>query len=118
MARPGVQVHGAVAVVLGPLVLVQHAHANGCSQRDAKLGARLDLDPVLFVSRCRDCALPGSAARHLWLDVRLVEAETWWAAVHDAAYAAAVRFAIAVSGVSTCSVMSSPNGAPQDEGGE
>jgi hypothetical protein len=35
----GVQVHGAVAVVLGPLVLVHDAHANGRAQGDSKFGA-------------------------------------------------------------------------------
>lgn len=67
-------VHGVVAVVLGPLVLIHDAHANWRSQSDSKLGARLYLHAVLLVSRGRDRALSWTTASHLGLDVGLCEA--------------------------------------------
>lgn len=39
MARSRVHVHGLVAIVLFPLVLVHDAHANRRAQRDAELGS-------------------------------------------------------------------------------
>jgi len=52
MARSGIEVHGAVAVVFWSLILIQHHHADWSAQGDAKLGAGLDLHLVLFISRC------------------------------------------------------------------
>jgi hypothetical protein len=94
----GVQVHGAVAVVLGSLVLVHDAHANGRAQGDSKLGARLDLDLVLFIARCRDGALSRSTSGHLRLDVGLCELHARRHSVDDASDTEAVRLAIAVQG--------------------
>jgi hypothetical protein len=94
----GVQVHGAVAVVLRSLVLVHDAHANGGAQGDSKLGARLDLDLVLFIARCRDGALSRSASGHLRLDVGLCELHAWRHSVNDASDTETVRLAIAVQG--------------------
>jgi hypothetical protein len=51
MARSGEEVHGAVAVVLGSLVLIQDHHADRSAQGDAKLGAGLDLHFIFLVSR-------------------------------------------------------------------
>ena len=96
MTGTRVQVHGAVAVVLGSLVLVHDAHANGGAQSDAKLGARLDLDLVLFIARRRDGALSRSASGHLGLDVGLGELHAWRHSVDDAADTEAVRLAIAI----------------------
>lgn len=95
MAWARVQVHCAAAVVLGALVFIAHHHSNRCAQRDAKLRAGLDLYSVLFVSRGRQGALPGTAAGHLRLDVVLGELHAWRTAVDDTANGAAVRLAIA-----------------------
>jgi hypothetical protein len=103
----GVQVHGAVAVVLGSLVLVHDAHANGRAQGDAKLGARLDLDLVFFIARCRDGALSRSASGHLRLDVGLCEFHARRHSVDDASDTEAVRLAIAVQGCVSRKVYSS-----------
>lgn len=89
-------VHGGVAVVARALVLVEDEHADGGAERDAGLGARLDLHAVLFVARRRDGRLAGSAARHLRLDVGLGQGHAGRAAVDDAADGAAVGLAIAV----------------------
>lgn len=96
MTGTGVQVHCAVSVVLGSLVLVHDAHANGRSQRDAKLGARLDLDLVLFIARCCDGALSRSTSGHLRLDVGLGELHAWRHSVDNTSDTEAVRLAVAV----------------------
>lgn len=91
-----VEVHGAVAVVLGPLVLVHDAHANWSTESDTKLCTRLDLDSVLFISGGGDGALSWSSPRHLGLNIRLFEFETWRASIYDTADTAAMRLAVAV----------------------
>lgn len=93
-----VQVHGAVAVVLGSLVLVHDAHANGGAQSDTKLGARLDLDLVLLIAWCCDGALSRSASGHLRLDVGLGELHARRDSVDDTSDTEAVRLAIAIEG--------------------
>ena len=95
MTRPGVHVHGLVAVVLGALILVHDPDANGCTQRDAKLSTRLDLDLILFISRCCDCGLSGASSCHLGLDVGFSKGHTRRAAINDGANAEAVGLAIA-----------------------
>lgn len=92
---PRVLVDGGVAVVLGALVLVEHAQANRGAEGDAELGARLDLDAVLLVSRRGDGRLAGAAACHLRLDVGFGQGHAGRAAVDDAADGAAVGFTIA-----------------------
>lgn len=84
-------------LTLGALVLVEHHHADGGAEGDAKLGARLDQDAVLFVTGGRDVALAGATARHLGLDVVLGELHAGGDAVDDAADGAAVRLAIAAN---------------------
>lgn len=84
-------------LTLGALVLVEHHHADGGAEGDAKLGARLDQDAVLFVAGGRDVALAGATARHLGLDVVLGELHAGGDAVDDAADGAAVRLAIAAN---------------------
>lgn len=84
VARTRVEVHGAVAVILRPLVLVHDPHANGRSQRDAKLGAGLDFHTILLVARGGDCALARPTAGHLGLDVGLGELHARRAAVDNA----------------------------------
>ena len=96
MTGAGVQVHGAVAVVLGSLVLVHDAHANGGTQGDAKFSARLDLDLVLLIARCGDGALSRSASGHLRLDVGLCELHARRHSVDNASDTEAVRLAITV----------------------
>lgn len=90
----GVQVHGAVAVVLGSLVFVAHHHANRSSQGNSKLRSGLDFNAVLLITRRRQSTLTGTSAGHLGLDVVLGEFHSWGAAVDDAADRAAVRFTI------------------------
>ena len=96
VTRARVQVHGAVAVVLGSLVLVHNAHANGGAQCDSKLGSRLDLDLVLLIAWCRNGALSRSASGHLRLDVGLGELHARRHSVDDTSDTKAVRLAIAV----------------------
>jgi hypothetical protein len=119
VAGAGVAVHGLVAVVwggrgmlgfgdeeggavwhgltLGALILVEHHHADGGAEGDAKLGARLDQHTVLFVTGGRDVALAGATAGHLGLDVVLGELHAGGDAVDDAADGTTVRLAIAVN---------------------
>lgn len=101
MTRARVQVHGAVAVVLGALVLIHDTHANGGAQRHTELGARLDLNAILLVARGCDCALSRTAAGHLGLDVGLAELHARRTAVNNAADGKAVRLAIAAWRVSS-----------------
>jgi hypothetical protein len=95
VAWPGVHVHSLVSIVLGALVLVHDLNADRCAQCDAKLGAGLDLDLVLLISRSCDRGLSGTPARHLGLNVGFGELHTRRAAVDDGADAEAVRLAIA-----------------------
>lgn len=90
MAGSRVHVHGAVSIVLGPLVFVPHHHAYWRAQGDTELGSRLYLDPVLFVSRGCQSTLSGSPPCHLGLDVCLCELHAGRAPVDDAADRAAV----------------------------
>lgn len=78
------------------MVLVQDHHANRGSQRDTKLGSRLDKDLVLLISRGGDVALAGTATGHLRLDIFLGELHAGRASVDDAADRAAVGLAIPV----------------------
>lgn len=55
----------------------------------------MDLHAVLFVSRGRQRALPGTSACHLRLNVGLGEVHAGRAAVDDAADRAAVGFTVA-----------------------
>ena len=98
MAGPGVQIHCLVSVVLFALVLVHDPDANGRTQRDAKLGAGLDLYAVLLVARCCDGRLSGSTSCHLRLNVILREAHARRAPVDDGTDAEAVGLAIADEG--------------------
>lgn len=62
---------------------------------DAILGARLDLDAVLLVSRRGDGRLARAAACHLRLDVGFGQGHARRAAVDDAADGATVGLSIA-----------------------
>lgn len=93
MARSWEQVHLVALVVMRPLVLVHDAKSNRRAQRDAELGAGLDLDPVLFISRGGYGALTRTTARELGLDVFLREAEAGRAAIDDGYDGATVGFA-------------------------
>ena len=99
MARPWVDIHSLVSIILLPLVLVHDAHANRRSQRNAKLSARLDFHPVLLIAGSCDCALTRSSARHLGLDVRLCEGHARRAAIHYAPHRQAVGLAVAVQNI-------------------
>lgn len=104
----GVQVHGAVAVVLGSLVLVAHHHANRSSQCNSKLRSGLDFNAVLLITRRRQSTLAGTSPGHLGLDVVLGEFHSWGAAIDDAADGAAVRFTVTEkrkSAISMCMYM-------------
>jgi len=94
MAWPGVHVHGLVAVVLLPLVLIHDPQTNWRAQCNAKFGARLYLHPVLLVPRRGYGRLAWSAARHLGLDVVVCESHAWRAPVDNGADGETVRLAI------------------------
>lgn len=95
MAGSRVEVHGAVSVVLRPLILVTDDHTDRCSESDAKLCPGLDLNSVLLISGSRESTLARSAAGHLRLDIILGEFHPWGTAIDDTADRAAMRFAIA-----------------------
>ena len=67
MTRPREAIHSLIPVILGPLILVHDAHADGRAQRDAELRAGLDLDPVLLIAGCGD----GGLARPPTCELRL-----------------------------------------------
>jgi hypothetical protein len=81
MTGPRKAIHRVIRIVFGSLVLVHDAHGNGSAEHDAIFRAGIDLHAVLFIARRRDSALAGSSTCELGLDVRLVEGETWRAAV-------------------------------------
>ena len=81
-----VEIHGAIPVVLWPLVLIQYQHPNWSPKSNAEFGAGLDHDLVLFVSRCCQGALPGSPSSHLGLDICLSERHARRTAIHDTAH--------------------------------
>lgn len=96
MAWAGEEVHCAATIVLRPLILVAHDHANRGTQSDSKFRAGLNLHFVLLVSRGREGTLTGSSARHLRLDIVFCKFHSGRAPIHDATDGPAVRFAIAV----------------------
>jgi hypothetical protein len=81
MTRPWVFVHGAIAIVLGPLVFVHDAHGDRGAQCDTMFNPGLYFYTILLVSGCGDFALARSSPCELGLDVGLSELETRWAAV-------------------------------------
>ncbi|KAJ0158688.1 hypothetical protein CTA2_11079 [Colletotrichum tanaceti] len=98
----GEHVHGRVAVVLGALVLILDEHADRGAKGDAELGAALDDDAVLFVSRCRNGALAGAAAVQLGLDVGLGKGHAGRDAIDDDTDRFAVGLAVAAQGGELC----------------
>ena len=90
MAWSGIEIHSLVAIVLFPLVLVHHAQADRCTQRDTKLCARLDLYPVLFIARRRDGRLTRPSPCHLRLNIGFSERHAWRTAVDYASYTQAM----------------------------
>ena len=95
VTRPGIHVHGLVAVVLWALVFIHNPDANWRAQCYAKLGAGLDFDLVLLISRGCDGRLAGSSSCHLGLDVSFSKRHARRAAIDDGANTEAVGFAIA-----------------------
>ena len=95
VAGPGEHVHGAAAVVFGPLVLIADHESYGGPESDAELGAGLDLDAVFLVAGGGEGALPRPPAGHLRLDVVFCDLHAWRAAVDNASYGAAVRLTVA-----------------------
>ena len=69
MVRPWILVHGAVPIVLGPLIFVHDPHRNRCPKRDAMFCSRLYLYLILFITRRGYGALAGPSPCELRLDV-------------------------------------------------
>ena len=73
MGGTRVSIEGVIGVIVWSLILVADKHSDGSAEGDAELGAGLDLDLVLLISRCCDRGLTGSSSSHLGLDVGLGE---------------------------------------------
>eukprot|EP00308_Calcidiscus_leptoporus_P011758 CAMPEP_0119373668 /NCGR_PEP_ID=MMETSP1334-20130426/26897_1 /TAXON_ID=127549 /ORGANISM="Calcidiscus leptoporus, Strain RCC1130" /LENGTH=769 /DNA_ID=CAMNT_0007391513 /DNA_START=37 /DNA_END=2343 /DNA_ORIENTATION=- len=78
-------------VVSRPLVLVLDKEADGGAKRVPVLGAGKDRHHVLLRARRGEATLAGAATGELRLDVRLGQREARRHAIHDRAYALAVR---------------------------
>lgn len=103
MAGARKHVHGAVAVILGALVFIPDDEPYGCPECDAEFGAGLDLHPVFLIAGGGEGGLAGAPAGHLGLDVGFGELHARGAAIDDASYGEAVRFAVAGRIVRTAS---------------